>query len=100
MIYVLLFQQNIHFLQIVNNFTVGPCEPLKNSSNVHIEIIRQGKHANVTHSHGTVLKVICDHGYQPNVANGTTKCWRTRWKPAKPDCKLSNKNSNFRKYFI
>ncbi|XP_022181036.1 sushi, von Willebrand factor type A, EGF and pentraxin domain-containing protein 1 isoform X2 [Myzus persicae] len=67
---------------------VGPCEPLKNSTNVHIEIVRQGKHVNVTHSHGTVLKVSCDHGYQPNVVNGTAKCWRTRWKPAKPDCKL------------
>lgn len=77
------------FLKIIINFTVGPCEPLKNNSNVHIEIVRQGKHSNVTHSHGTVLKVTCDYGYQPSVANGTTKCWRTRWKPGKPDCKLS-----------
>jgi len=79
----------IHFLFL---FTVGPCEPLTNSSNIHIEIVRPGRHANVTHSHGTLLKVSCDHGYQPNVVNGTAKCWRTRWKPAKPDCKLSKLN--------
>lgn len=68
---------------------MGPCEPMKNNTNMHIVIVKQGKHANITHSHGTLLKVTCDHGYQPTVVNGTAKCWRTRWKPEKPDCKLS-----------
>ncbi|XP_050520065.1 sushi, von Willebrand factor type A, EGF and pentraxin domain-containing protein 1 isoform X2 [Daktulosphaira vitifoliae] len=67
---------------------VGPCEPLSNNTFAHFEVIKSGKHGNSTHSHGTVIKVTCNVGYYTNIVNNTAKCWRTRWKPAKPDCKL------------
>ncbi|XP_065167243.1 CUB and sushi domain-containing protein 3-like isoform X3 [Atheta coriaria] len=66
-----------------------PCEPLSNEPYVSIEIVKHGKHANITYSSGTVVKMACGKGYELNLPeNKTAKCVRGKWKPERPECTI------------
>ncbi len=69
---------------------LGPCPELSTEPYVHYEIVKPGKNPNVTFYQGTVVRVICARGYKLNIGtNNTAKCSRSRWKPEKPDCNIS-----------
>lgn len=57
---------------------------------LRIDIIREGKDSANEFSAGTIIRATCAKEYRLNLQNpnGTAKCVRGRWKPAKPACFL------------
>ncbi|XP_050510786.1 complement factor H isoform X3 [Diabrotica virgifera virgifera] len=65
----------------------GPCEPLSSEPYVNIEVVKNGREANVSFSAGTVVKMACGKGYGLNMPeNKTAKCVRGKWRPTQPMC--------------
>lgn len=63
-------------------------QPIKIQSYMRIDIVREGKDPNNEFGFGTVIRATCAKEYRLNLQNpnGTAKCVRGRWKPARPEC--------------
>ncbi|XP_063237081.1 sushi, von Willebrand factor type A, EGF and pentraxin domain-containing protein 1 isoform X2 [Bacillus rossius redtenbacheri] len=63
------------------------CELVSREPHMELEVTRAGRDPNQTFSPGTVVQVTCGRGYGHNLGeNGTARCVRGQWRPAKPDC--------------
>ncbi|KAF5269827.1 hypothetical protein FQR65_LT05873 [Abscondita terminalis] len=63
------------------------CHPVDDDSVENIKIIKYGFDPSVQYSFGTVIKMTCKKGYGLNLpTNITIKCFRGKWKPARPKC--------------
>ncbi|XP_073987217.1 hig-anchoring scaffold protein isoform X2 [Rhodnius prolixus] len=93
----------------------GPCSPISLENYTKLEILKKGGGSgrrvsgklhpvdkgggvrgslgpgikNATYPHGTSVKLICSVGFASNVPNGTAKCVRAKWRPAKPKCQVA-----------
>nr|XP_014289884.1 sushi, von Willebrand factor type A, EGF and pentraxin domain-containing protein 1 isoform X2 [Halyomorpha halys] len=66
-----------------------PCEDPGEEPNGKLDIIKNGRDPNNTWSQGTMLRLTCSTGFVSNLPNGTARCTRGKWKPAKPQCSLA-----------
>ncbi|XP_014258644.1 CUB and sushi domain-containing protein 3 isoform X2 [Cimex lectularius] len=67
----------------------GPCSLITIENYMKLDILKKGRDNNNTYPHGTLVRLTCATGYSSNLPNGTAKCVRTKWKPAKPLCGVS-----------
>ncbi|KAF6197720.1 hypothetical protein GE061_008686 [Apolygus lucorum] len=66
-----------------------PCGNIEVDKNAKIEIQKRGRDKNSTYPHGTVVRLTCMIGYSSNLPNDTAKCIKGKWKPEKPECRVS-----------
>lgn len=65
-------------------------QPITSQPFLRIDVIREGRDPTNEFSSGTMVRATCAKEYRLNLQNlnGTAKCVRGRWKPAKPECSV------------